>query len=213
MLDLTPNPVALQIGPFPIYWYGIGYAVGLALAYLLMVRLAKRAGEDPDVVGNGIIIVAVAALIGGRLYHVIDQWALYKDDPLKIVLPPYTGLGVYGGIITGTVAAFLYARYSASVPALGGHRRAGPVRDAGSRALGQLLQPGAVRPADLAPVGHPDRLRPSRRRVSLQRVPRSHDRVPPAVPVRIDLGRPRRAGADLDGLSPAPRGSGPATSC
>ena len=111
MLDLTPNPVALQIGPFPIYWYGIGYAVGLALAYLLMVRLAKRAGEDPDVVGNGIIIVAVAALIGGRLYHVIDQWALYKDDPLKIVMPPYTGLGVYGGIITGTVAAFLYARY------------------------------------------------------------------------------------------------------
>jgi len=111
MLDLTPNPVALQIGPFPIYWYGIGYAVGLALAYLVMVRLAKRAGEDPDILGNGIIIVAVAALIGGRLYHVIDQWALYKDDPLKIVLPPYTGLGVYGGIITGTVAAFLYARY------------------------------------------------------------------------------------------------------
>jgi phosphatidylglycerol---prolipoprotein diacylglyceryl transferase len=111
MLDLTPDPVALQIGPFPIYWYGIGYAVGLALVYLLLVRLAKRAGEDPDVVGNGIIIVAIAALIGGRLYHVIDQWALYKDDPLKIVLPPYTGLGVYGGIITGTVAAFLYARY------------------------------------------------------------------------------------------------------
>jgi len=110
MLDLTPNPVALQIGPFPIYWYGIGYAVGLALAYLVMVRLAKRAGEDPDILGNGIIIVAVAALIGGRLYHVIDQWALYKDDPLKIVLPPYTGLGVYGGIITGTIAAWWYAR-------------------------------------------------------------------------------------------------------
>ena len=111
MLDLTPDPVALQIGPFPIYWYGIGYAVGLALAYLLLVRLAKRSGEDPEVVGNGIIIVAVAALIGGRLYHVIDQWALYQDDPISIVLPPYTGLGVYGGIITGTIAAFLYARY------------------------------------------------------------------------------------------------------
>ena len=117
MLDLTPNPVALQIGPFPIYWYGIGYAVGLALAYLLLVRLAKRGGEDPDVVGNGIIIVAVAALIGGRLYHVIDQWVLYKDDPLKIVLPPYTGLGVYPattgitralGVIT-LLCALLYA--------------------------------------------------------------------------------------------------------
>ena len=111
MLDLTPDPVAIQIGPFPIYWYGIGYAVGLALAYLLIVRLARRAGEDDDLVGNGMIIVAIAALIGGRLYHVIDQWQRYQDDLLSIVLPPYTGLGVYGGIITGTVAAFLYARY------------------------------------------------------------------------------------------------------
>ena len=57
------------------------------------------------------IIVAIAALIGGRLYHVVDQWALYKDDPIKIFLPPYSGLGVYGGIAFGTVAAFVYVRY------------------------------------------------------------------------------------------------------
>ena len=60
--------------------------------------------------GNGMIVVAIAALIGGRAYHVIDQWALYKDDLLKIVLPPYTGLGVYGGIAFGLVAVVIYAR-------------------------------------------------------------------------------------------------------
>jgi phosphatidylglycerol:prolipoprotein diacylglycerol transferase len=110
MLDFTPNPIALQLGPLPIYWYGIGYAVGLAAAYQVLVGLARRAGEDPDVVGNGMIVIAIAALIGGRAYHVIDQWALYKDDWLKIVLPPYTGLGVYGGIATGLVAVLVYAR-------------------------------------------------------------------------------------------------------
>jgi phosphatidylglycerol:prolipoprotein diacylglycerol transferase len=111
MLNFTPDPIAFTLGPLPVYWYGIGYAVGLAAAYLVMVRLARRAGEDADILGNGIIIVAVAALIGGRLYHVIDQWALYQDDPIKIILPPYSGLGVYGGIATGTIAAWLYARY------------------------------------------------------------------------------------------------------
>jgi len=110
MLGFTPDPIAFQIGSIPVYWYGIGYAVGLAAAYLVMVRLARRAGENADLLGNGMIIVAVAALIGGRLYHVVDQWALYKDDPIKIILPPYSGLGVYGGIVFGTVAAFLYAR-------------------------------------------------------------------------------------------------------
>ena len=71
------------------------------------------------------IVVAIAALIGGRLYHVIDQWALYQDDPIKIVLPPYSGLGVYGGIATGTDRGVpLRALQGRPVPALGGHRRA-----------------------------------------------------------------------------------------
>ncbi len=123
MFDLTPDPVAFQLGPIPIYWYGIGYAVGLALVYLVLTRLAERAGEDPELVGNGMIIVAIAALVGGRAYHVIDQWAIYSQDPILAFLPVtrqpdgslafsgFTGLGVYGGIVTGTIAAWLYARH------------------------------------------------------------------------------------------------------
>ena len=110
MLDFLPNPIAFQLGPLTIGWYGLAYVSGLAVAYQILVRLARRAGEDPEIVGNGMIVVAVAALIGGRLYHVIDQWALYQDDLLKIVLPPYSGLGVYGGIATGLVAVVAYAR-------------------------------------------------------------------------------------------------------
>ncbi len=111
MIDFTPDPIFLQLGPLPIYWYGIGYALGLAAAYQVLIRLARRAGEDAEVVGNGLIVVAVAALIGGRAYHVIDQWQLYKDDLIKIVLPPFSGLGVYGGIAAGFVAVVAYARW------------------------------------------------------------------------------------------------------
>jgi phosphatidylglycerol:prolipoprotein diacylglycerol transferase len=110
MFDTPPDPIAFTIGPLSIGWYGLGYAIGLAVAYLVLVRLARVAGEDEDVAGNGIIIVSIAALIGGRLYHVIDQWERYAADPISIVLPPYSGLGVYGGIITGTLAAWWYAR-------------------------------------------------------------------------------------------------------
>ncbi len=117
MIDFTPGSVAVQLGPLPVYWYGIAYAVGLAVAYAVMVGQAKRLGVDPTPLGNGLIIVAVAALIGGRLYHVIDQFyacgpgqPCYSQDLLKIVLPPYSGLGVYGGLVTGTIAAILYLR-------------------------------------------------------------------------------------------------------
>jgi phosphatidylglycerol---prolipoprotein diacylglyceryl transferase len=111
VFNFTPDPIAFRIGPIEVHWYGIAYAVGLAAAYLLITRLAARRGLDPNLVGNGMIIVAVAALIGGRLYHVIDRWDLYRDNLAAIVLPPYAGLGVYGGIVTGTIAAWAYTRW------------------------------------------------------------------------------------------------------
>jgi phosphatidylglycerol---prolipoprotein diacylglyceryl transferase len=110
MIDWTPSAVAIQIGPFPLYWYGIAYAVGLASAYAVMVRQARRFGENPAIIGNGLIVIAVAALIGGRLYHVIDEWELYAGDPIKIILPPYSGLGVFGGFVTGTLAFIALTR-------------------------------------------------------------------------------------------------------
>jgi phosphatidylglycerol:prolipoprotein diacylglycerol transferase len=123
MIDFTPSPIFLQVGPLPIYWYGICYALGLLAAYQIMVREARRRGLNAELIVNGLIIVAVAALIGGRLYHVIDQWVLYKDDPLTILLPirraadgsyafaGFSGLGVYGGLLTGTIAAWAYLRW------------------------------------------------------------------------------------------------------
>jgi phosphatidylglycerol:prolipoprotein diacylglycerol transferase len=115
MIDWTPNAIALQLGPLSLYWYGICYALGLAGAYWIMVRQARRFGERPEIIGNGLIIVAVAALIGGRLYHVIDQWQLYAANPIAIILPPYSGLGIFGGFVTGALAViFLVRRHKLS---------------------------------------------------------------------------------------------------
>jgi phosphatidylglycerol---prolipoprotein diacylglyceryl transferase len=122
MINITPDPVAFTIGSFPIHWYGICYAVGLAAVYFVLVHEARRRGEDESIVGNALIIVAVAALIGGRLYHVIDQWQVYAADPIRAVLPVvrqpdgsyafsgFAGLGVPGGIIAGTLAAWFLTR-------------------------------------------------------------------------------------------------------
>ena len=104
LIAITPDPIAFHLGPISVYWYGVCYAIGLAVSYAVITREAHRRGLDQRLVDNGIIIVGAAALAGGRAYHVIDQWALYQDNPIKIFMPPYTGLGVYGGIVTGTIA-------------------------------------------------------------------------------------------------------------
>ncbi len=112
MIDWTPQPIAFSVGPFAVHWYGIMYAIGLAIVFVVVERQAMRRGLDTGLLANGFILVAFAALVGGRLYHVIDQWdARYKNDLLAIVLPPYSGLGVYGGIATGFLAAVVYTRW------------------------------------------------------------------------------------------------------
>ncbi|MBI2777617.1 MAG: prolipoprotein diacylglyceryl transferase [Chloroflexi bacterium] len=126
MINITPDPVFLQLGSLPLYWYGIAYAVGLALAYWVLVGQARRFGQDPELIGNGIIVIAVAALIGGRLYHVVDQWQnLYASCPVKALVPitfeqgcsgawrfsGFSGLGVYGGLVTGIIAFVALVRY------------------------------------------------------------------------------------------------------
>jgi phosphatidylglycerol:prolipoprotein diacylglycerol transferase len=111
MINWTPDSIAIQLGPLSLYWYGICYAVGLAGAYLVMVRQAKTFGERSEIIGNAMIVVAIAALIGGRLYHVIDQWQnLYASDPIKVFLPPYSGLGIFGGFVTGGIAFLVLTR-------------------------------------------------------------------------------------------------------
>jgi phosphatidylglycerol:prolipoprotein diacylglycerol transferase len=114
MIDFTPNPIALALGPLEIRWYGIGYVAAILAAAWLLFRLARQRGERTDVITDSLIIVAIAALIGGRAYHVIDQWSTgldYKDHLAQIFLPPYSGLGIYGGVFTGMIAIVWLARH------------------------------------------------------------------------------------------------------
>jgi phosphatidylglycerol:prolipoprotein diacylglycerol transferase len=122
MIDITPDPIFVRILGFPVYWYGIAYAVGLAATYWVLMREARHRGLDDMLLGTGMVVVAIVALIGGRLYHVIDQWQLYAPHPLTAFLPltvqadgsyafsGFTGLGVPGGIIAGAIAAWFYIR-------------------------------------------------------------------------------------------------------
>jgi phosphatidylglycerol:prolipoprotein diacylglycerol transferase len=110
MIDFTPDPIALMLGPIEVRWYGIGYVAAILAGSWLAYRLARRRGERTEVIVDGLIVIAITALIGGRAYHVIDQWAYYSQHLSAIFLPPYSGLGIYGGLATGTVGVIWYAR-------------------------------------------------------------------------------------------------------
>ncbi len=179
---------------------------------------ARRKGADPALVTSAVIVVAIFALVGARLYHVLGEWQTYADDPLRAILPPYAGLGLYGGIIGAAIGIWVFLR-GKGIPlsraldiVVPGH-----APRPGHRPLGQLLQPGALRSADRPALGHRHRLRPPHRPGPLRalsgghglpsalllRVGSHHRGRPPCVAPLSPLRRPparRRPGLVLDDL-------------
>jgi phosphatidylglycerol:prolipoprotein diacylglycerol transferase len=109
-LIVVSPPSGIELGPLTLGFYGISFVVAAAVMVLVSQSEARRKGLDPAMVTNAIIVVAIFALVGARLYHVIGEWGIYADDPIRAVLPPYAGLGLYGGIIGAAVGIWVYLR-------------------------------------------------------------------------------------------------------
>lgn len=109
LITVTPSS-GIDLGPLTLGWYGVSFVIAVAVMILVSQSEARRKGLDPGLVTSAIIVVAIFALVGARLYHVIDEWQIYASDPLKAVLPPYAGLGLYGGIIGAAVGIWIFLR-------------------------------------------------------------------------------------------------------
>jgi phosphatidylglycerol:prolipoprotein diacylglycerol transferase len=109
LIDVTP-PSGIPLGPIELGYYGLGYVLAIAVMLIVSSSEARSRGFDPALVSGALLTVAVCALVGARLYHVIDQWAYYRDHLAQIVLPPYSGLALYGGIAGAVVGIAIHVR-------------------------------------------------------------------------------------------------------
>jgi len=104
----SPGPIALQIGPLSIRWYGLLIATAVLLGTSLAHREAIRRREDPDQLLNVIVLAVMAALVGARLYYVLFNWGYYAPRPFRILAVWEGGLAIHGGILGGALATVIY---------------------------------------------------------------------------------------------------------
>ncbi len=116
------DPVALRLGPITIYWYGLLIVIGAVVAAGISWVEARRRGENPEHVWNLVAWVLLLGIIGARLYHVISSpaggfpgWSYYRANPIEIIAfwkSGFRGLGIFGALLGGVLAIFLYTRFS-----------------------------------------------------------------------------------------------------
>jgi len=104
------DPVLFSAGPITIRWYGLMISVAILVGVLLAIREASRRGIAEDDILNVALWGVPAALIGARLFHVIDALDYYSTYPLQILAFQEGGLAIYGGLICGLLAGALAAR-------------------------------------------------------------------------------------------------------
>lgn len=105
------DPVAVELGPLAVRWYGIIVVSSVMAAILLATRLAPRRGLDPEFIPDLAMWAVPAGFIGARLYEVfVLQWPYYSQHPWDIPAIWQGGLAIHGGIIGGVLVGIWYAR-------------------------------------------------------------------------------------------------------
>jgi len=104
------NPIAVNIGPIPVRWYGVIMASAFLIGIYLAYRRAERNNIDPNHILNMVTLIIPASIIGARLYYVIFAWANYRNNPLDALAIWHGGLAIHGGIIGGLLAGLFYVR-------------------------------------------------------------------------------------------------------
>ncbi|MDE3229337.1 MAG: prolipoprotein diacylglyceryl transferase [Chloroflexota bacterium] len=108
---LNIDPV-LHLGPLAIHWYGIAYVVAIAIGLWVILRWARKMGLHEDQIWGLFIWAAVAGLVGGRLYFVIQQPDLVQNyllNPINIIAVWNGGMAFFGAIFLASATLFVIA--------------------------------------------------------------------------------------------------------
>jgi len=114
------DPVALQLGPLAIHWYGITYLVAFGL-FMLLAHLRLKHEPFRSVQGAGawsrkdvedmLFIGVLGVVVGGRLgYCLFYKPSYYLANPLEILYVWQGGMSFHGGLLGVIVSQLWFAR-------------------------------------------------------------------------------------------------------
>lgn len=95
-----------SIGPLTVHGYGLMIAIGVLTALFVGEARAKKRGMNSDVLYPMTFLCVVFGFLSAKLLYCIVEWKTFIKEPLSLLSS--NGFVVYGGIIGGVAAAFLY---------------------------------------------------------------------------------------------------------
>lgn len=105
------DPIAIELGPIVVRWYGITIVSAIMIAIWLAYREAPHRGLDPEFVPDLGMVLVPTGILGARLYEVfILQWPYYSQHPDEILAIWKGGLAIHGAVLGAILAGAIFMR-------------------------------------------------------------------------------------------------------
>ncbi|MNK45403.1 Prolipoprotein diacylglyceryl transferase [compost metagenome] len=116
LIHPMPDPIAIQIGPLAVHWYGLMYVLAFALFIILgRVRIKQPhiavLGWKKEDLDDMLFYGMLGVVIGGRLGEVLFYRPEYfMHNPLEIFMVWHGGMSFHGGFLGVILAMYLWGR-------------------------------------------------------------------------------------------------------
>lgn len=110
----SPTISYFKLGPVTIRFYAIFILIGIICAMYIITRKWKRMGGNFDQILDIALVSVPSGIIGARLYHVIttpEKFFGPSGDWVEMFRIWNGGLGIWGGVVLGSLAAWGVCRY------------------------------------------------------------------------------------------------------
>ena len=108
------DPVAFQIGPLAVRWYGLMYLLAFAIGYFIICRLSSARGLNlsGETRSDLLFYCIIGVIVGGRLGYVLFyNPGYYVRHPLEIFALWQGGMSFHGGLLGVIIAACLFCHW------------------------------------------------------------------------------------------------------
>ena len=110
----SPSISTFEIGPLTIHLYALCILAGIIAAVAITTARWKKVGGDFDQILDIAIVSVLAGIVGARVYHIVttpERFFGPDGDPMEMIRIWNGGLGIWGGILFGALAAWGWCRH------------------------------------------------------------------------------------------------------
>jgi len=108
-------PKLFDLGPIPVYSYGLMLGIAFLLGSYLFTYELRRKKIDENIGITITFFAIVGGIIGGKLFYIIEEWNFGKglsiSQLLNSELLSPAGLTFYGGLVLSIIIIIIYCKY------------------------------------------------------------------------------------------------------